>query len=216
MVITFPTPNPTAPTRFSALVNYLATTVAGETGANRIPLALFLLIRLRLGELIMRFQRAAFRVRDGLYLPRPDSPTPRKSPTQKAPRQPSKLPIQFGWLGRLIPDSGQPRGYLNRLLGDPEMMALLEAGPPAMVRSVRSLCWMMGLTPPANLPKGQPRRKKPAPPPPPPAAEADAAASSPPEPPAVPIDWSKPRGSISNRLYRNYKPPGDRPPKKSA
>jgi hypothetical protein len=222
MFLTFPTPNPTAATRFSVLVEVLSQRIAAEAGVGRISQPMFALLRILIRHLIMRFQRAAYRVRDGLYVPGHRA-SPSKSATPRRPRQPSALPTAAGWLARMLPDGVEFRAYLHHLVRDPEMIALLEAGSPTMVRSVRSLCRMLLVIPPPNLPKGYPPRRKPAAPPVAAAVQAAAAPSPPATEPAsppgaekAPIDWAKPRGSLSNRLYRKRKAPRPRGSQNSA
>ncbi len=116
--------------------------------------------------------------------PPPDSPTdsptgsptdsPTGGPAPEAPAAPSrarkppprdKLPRRRGWLMRLlIPrhDANHHRNAIERMLGDPEIKALLEAAPAAMGRPIRSLCWMLGIDPPAILARPpRPRRPRP-------------------------------------------------------
>jgi hypothetical protein len=74
----------------------------------------------------------------------------------------------------LIPrhDANHHRNMIERMLGDPEIKALLEAAPAAMGRPIRSLCWMLGIDPPAILARPprprrpRPKKEKPAPFPP--------------------------------------------------
>ena len=65
--------------------------------------------------------------------------------------------VQLGFDGD--PISQQARAALCHLFQDPEMIALMQAAPGAMRRPIRSLCWMLGTTPPSIL--ARPRRQTP-------------------------------------------------------
>jgi hypothetical protein len=103
------------------------------------------------------------------------------------------------------------RGWLSSLLQQPEIIALIETAPAEMSRPIRSLIWMLDF-PKQEIPAILRRPRKPRQPKIPSPETAD----SPREETPVPISWKKPRGSISNRIYRNYRPPGTRPPPKTA
>jgi hypothetical protein len=105
--------------------------------------------------------------------PAPEAPA--TSPRARKPPPRDKLPRRRGWLTRLlIPrhDANHHRNMIERMLGDPEIKALLEAAPAAMGRPIRSLCWMLGIDPPAILARPprprrpRPKKEKPAPFPP--------------------------------------------------
>jgi hypothetical protein len=78
----------------------------------------------------------------------------------------------------LLPPTNAYASQLEYLLRDPEMAALVAAAPASLGRPLRSLCRMLGLTPPPILaPPPRPAKPKPAP-----------AAPKPPKPPPPP-DW---------------------------
>ena len=63
-------------------------------------------------------------------------------------RQWGKLPTTRGWLITLVPEAAHYRNHLQSPLQDPEIIALMAAAPTAMVRPLRSLWWMLRITPP--------------------------------------------------------------------
>jgi hypothetical protein len=103
------------------------------------------------------------------------------------------------------------RGWLGRMLQEPEVLALMETAPAEMSRPIRSLIWMLNF-PKAEIPAILQRPRKPRTPRQKPAEPAMTAE----ERRIAKAKWAKPRGSISNRIYRDYLPPGDRPPRKTA
>jgi hypothetical protein len=147
--------------------------VVAMMGGERLPLALIGLITDRIRRAKQLFARVAARVAAGLYIPRHRAAAPR--PGQKPP-PPDRLPRNFGWLLKLVPDSVGYRSQLENLLRDPEMAALLAAAPVPMARALRPLCRMLGLPPPPILapPPRKPRPKR---------AKAAAAPQPPPRPP---------------------------------
>ena len=64
-----------------------------------------------------------------------------------------RLPREFGWVGRMLPEAAQYAGALRYLLHDPETMALLEKAPQAG-RMLRPLCQLLGVRPPEFLRRG--------------------------------------------------------------
>ena len=135
--------------RFAATIQWLGRAVAAMMGGERLPLPVIALIIDRLRRINQRFAHFAARVRDGLYTPR-RSAAPRRRPGQPPP-PPDPLPKKFGWLLPLVPDAEGYRSQLEHLLAAPEMAALLAAAPTAMRRPLRSLCRMLGVSPPPIL-----------------------------------------------------------------
>lgn len=61
-----------------------------------------------------------------------------------------KLPREFGWVRRALPETGQFAGVLMYLLRDPETAALVEKAPEAG-RILRPLCRLLGIEAPEFL-----------------------------------------------------------------
>jgi hypothetical protein len=141
-------PAPQAPAeRFAAILFWLAQAVGARSGAG-LPFPLIGLIVGRLSRIKQAFARVAALVAAGSYCPRRRVAAPR--PGQKPP-PPDRLPRQFGWLLPLLPDAVAYRSQLEQLLADPEMAALLAAAPASLRRPIRSLCWMLRISPPPVL-----------------------------------------------------------------
>jgi len=85
----------------------------------------------------------------------------RPEPPPRAPR-PRRLPGNFGWLLGMSTATAIAGSQLAHLLTDPEVLALLRASPH-LVKMLRPLCRMLGVTLPAEF---RPR-------PPPPDADAE-------------------------------------------
>jgi hypothetical protein len=175
-----PLPTPTPAERFATILLWLGRAVAAR-GAAGLPGPLIVLIFGRIRNINQRIARVAARIRDGRYAPRRHGP--RRSPTIRRPRRPNPLPYTFGWLLQLVPEAVGYRSQLEYLLRDAEMVVLLAEAPAAMARPLRSLCWMLRLSPPPIL-SPIPAAPQPAPPQ---AAPAGARQASPrPPPPASP------------------------------
>ena len=150
-----PNPQPTAAERFARFLLHLIQGVAARSGAG-LPFPLIALIGNRIRRIKQSIARLAALVRNGKYAPRRFAP--RRASESPKPRQPSKLPQTFGWLLPLVPDAVVWRSQLERLLQDPEVVALLAAAPASLGRPLRSLCWMLCLRPPEILaPPARPR-----------------------------------------------------------
>jgi len=161
-------PTPTAAERFASFLLHVILGVAARSGAG-LPFPLIGLIGNRLRRIKQSIARLAAKIREGTYAPRRFAP--RSKPADPKPRQPSKLPSKFGWLLPLVPDAVAYRSQLEHLFRDPEVMALLAAAPASLGRPIRSLCWMLRVTPPDILaPPPRARLAKAAPPTPAPAA----------------------------------------------
>ncbi len=176
-----PTPPPTPAANFATLIQWLSQAVVAMMGGERLPLSLIALIVDRLRRIKQRFAALAARIRDGRYVPR------HRQKAAGPPPPPGKLPKEFGWLLKLVPDAIGYRGQLEHLLRDPEMAALIAAAPVPMAKALRPLCRMLGLLPPPIL--APPTPKRPAPPRPAarrpaarPAAPAAAPEQAPPRP----------------------------------
>jgi len=89
--------------------------------------------------------------------------TPRRH-THRRFRRRNKLPQGFAWLVKLVPEAAVYGSQLNFLFAEPEMAGLLAAAPAPLRRPVRSLCRMLGVTPPAILALPAKPRPPPAPP----------------------------------------------------
>jgi hypothetical protein len=129
-----------------------------------LPLSLIALIIDRIRGINQRVASLAARIGAGDHLPRRFAP--RRPPAAPRPRAPAKLPQKFGWLLPLVPDAVGYRSQLENLLRDPEMAALLAAAPASLSRPLRSLCWMLRLTPPdilARPPSARPKSRPPKP-----------------------------------------------------
>jgi hypothetical protein len=195
------TPPPCPPAeRFATLILWLSKAVTAQTGWG-LSLQLIALITGRLRRISQRFAYIAARVAAGTYCARRRTAPPRKRPGQPPPQ--NKLPNAFGWLLPLEPQAVVYRSQLEHLLREPGMAALLAAAPAALRRPLRSLCWMLRVTPPPTLalpPRPKPPRR--------PAAE----------PPAPSPSDSRPRTRLG--FYKGpppmlgCHPPASRPPRK--
>ena len=193
-----PLPKPQSLTeRFTSLVLALGRVVGATNRRAELGVPLLMLIGLRLVAIKDRFADLARRINEGKFRPRGSPTTPRKTserpPRPTPPPDPTaiRLPHHFGWLPPLAPADATHSAaatytrYLQHLLADPEMVALIAQAPQAMSRVLRPLCWMLGVEPdPALLPPRQ--RRKPERPPKPPRAKP------PPEP--EPEPKPRPRG----------------------
>lgn len=170
-----PPPQPVLLTdRFSFVIKLIFMALGNRSKTSPVSGPFALLIFRRICALRNRFFATLAR---GPSTPRPPSaprparttipqsnptPTATQSTTQTAPL---RLPTRFGWLLRLFPQSeiATARGQLTTLLDDPEMIALL-ATHPTLGRSLRPLCRLLSITPPATLcsaPQRPPRAPKP-------------------------------------------------------
>ncbi len=199
-------------------INHLMSVMATLGFCNRIPHPLFGLICLRITTIRDKIYRISARIEAGTFVPRKKT-GPREKKVIQPPWQPRRLPTHRGWLAELLTDNDKVhmnfapgmRGWLGRMLQEPEMIALMETAPAEMARPIRSLIWMLNF-PKHEIPEILRRPKKPRKPRQKPAEPAMTAE----ERRIAKAKWAKPRGSISNRIYRDYLPPGDRPPRKTA
>jgi len=168
----------------AAIVLRLGLAVDGNSMWGRLarPLALLILTRIRL--INQRFTRIAASVREARYEFRIV-----KAPSRGTgkPRLANPLPSKFGWLLKLVPEAAGYRSQLERLLRDPEMVALIEAAPKSLGRPLRSLCHMLALRPPELLaPPKRPRPPRKEPPTQKPRPEPLRPIGPPPTPPDAP------------------------------
>jgi hypothetical protein len=191
---------PTAPLipaeRFATLIAWLTRSVAAMSGGDRLSYWLIGQIAGRLRFINQRFRRLAARVRDGRYRFRTVTPHHRKA----TPRRADPLPKKFGWLLPLVPEAVVFRSQLEFLLRDPGMVDLIEAAPASLGRPLRSLCWMLRLSPPEIL-------ARPAKPRPPPKAARPAAPKPAPAPRPHAPAWPRAPGSRRWSLARKSGPP---------
>ena len=174
------------PERFRHLIDVITRAVVAHTGWDqRMSLTLIGLITERLRGIKWTFLRLAACIQAGRYRRRAFSPRPRDASGHAPPiRGADPLPKKSGWLEDLLPETVQFRGFVDQMLRNPEMEALIRAAPDALGRPLRSLCRMIGLRPPPIL--ARPPRAAPAPAPAPPArtaAKSPAPRHGPPAPP---------------------------------
>jgi hypothetical protein len=134
---------------------------------SKLPEPIWSLLWRRLGRLSERFTALHTKWQQNrLPTPRVRPNRPRTSPNTPRPR----LPGQFGWVNRRIPECAPPAGMLEALVRDPATRNFVEAAPQA-ARLLRPLCHAAGVRQPdwLALPRRprKPRPKRPAPPRPP-------------------------------------------------
>lgn len=181
------TPSPTVLDRLRTFLSGILIDVFRRVSSGGIPMAVNVFIGNRITGHRLRIERIVERIRAGTYVPRrAPAPATRASPPRpRRPRAPSPVKQSFGWLLPLIPPYWNANGlplYLESLLADPEMVAMIQAAPVSLGRPLRSLCWMLRLKPPPILAaprRPSPRPTSPAPDPKPPAPIA----AAPPTPP---------------------------------
>ena len=88
-----------------------------------------------------------------------DTPSATAAPAESPPRAPRapRLPSNFGWLPGVSSGVAAAASQLRHLLTDPELLALLHTSPQ-LVRMMRPLCWMLGVTLPATVLPPRPAR----------------------------------------------------------
>jgi hypothetical protein len=202
-------PTPGALERLAWFVRHLIGGIVTITCCNRIHPYPASRINDRLNAFRRRMEWLAARIAAGTYKPRPKT-GPRKTPVPRKPRPPDRVAKKRNWLGELLFEASGYRGNLDRLIREPGMVALIQAAPAETVRPLRSFCWMLGLPSPQIL--ALPRKPRPAKPekpkPPEPAPQTGSEIlMSPASPPELRAKWAKPKGSLSNRLYRQRPPP---------
>ena len=169
----------------------------------RMPIALHRHISGRLWRLHARLRHLIAR---GPIAPRPPRTTPRVTPCATVKNAGKPVPTldfyppgHFGWLSRLLHHTQAPaaRSWLSHLLDEPETQALITAHP-TLARSIRPLCHMLGLKPPACLHHTpRPRAKRPP-------SATSATASAPASAPASATNAQKPK--TPRNIWRPYVP----------
>ena len=134
--------------KFAAMLRWLGQCVAAMSGGDRLSYFLIGQIITRIRVINQSFARLAARIRAGRYVRRIVT-APRRGAAKPRPANP--LPSHFGWLLPLVPEAMGSRSHLEYLFRDPEMVALMAAAPASMRRSIRSLCHMLGVSPPDIL-----------------------------------------------------------------
>jgi hypothetical protein len=134
-------------------------------------------IVLRIMAIQQQVRRLLERLAQVRYVPR-EGATRRAGPRDPgAPRKRDPLLTGVGWLQKLIPELAANHGWFRDLLTDPQMAALVEAGPETLRRSLRSIGHMFG-----TRKSVFPARRRP----PSPTAEAAAPQAASPPPPSRP------------------------------
>ena len=150
------------------MIELLRRAISQHFAKNRPSGVLIAPLWLYLHRTCKRFDALVRRWRAGKLKPRPArGPRPEAEPPEprpKAPRPP-RLPDKFGWVFWLVPEAVHGRLWLENLVADPEIAALLAVSPQA-VRLLRPLCWMLGLEvapdrPPVLFSRARPQRETP-------------------------------------------------------
>jgi hypothetical protein len=153
-VIPPPTKDPVE--RFGRLILCLSWAIDSHRLGNQggwLPVPLMQLILTKLHFIIKRFRRLTDRIKAGKIYRRTKPSAPRRNGGKRAPAKYNPLPTHRRWLFRLArEDAAGAAGELRAMLADPEMAKLLAAAPGPMWRTIRPLCWMLGVERPAALP----------------------------------------------------------------
>jgi hypothetical protein len=144
-------PRPTPVEKLFTLVQWIIRILDTRSMYGPFPRPLAQAISARVSGIHRLFRRIAEQVGAGTYVPRRLS-GPRRSPTITRPRRPGPLPVEAGWLRKLLPEEAPNlAGNLYALLADPATVALIEAAPGPLIRPLRSFCHMLALDPPPVL-----------------------------------------------------------------
>ncbi len=143
--------------RFALLIEGLCRALAARSAGGALAGSLIILIWGRLSRMAVRFSRLAARCHAGRLPPRPV----RRRPARSGP-PPARLPKNFAWLVRLVPQAAASAAQLQHLLADPEFAALAAAAPQAG-RILRPLCRMLGIRPPPGPLTPPPLTRRPRP-----------------------------------------------------
>jgi hypothetical protein len=150
--------------RFASIIEGLCRALTTQGRDSRLCGPLLTLLYQRLCRTRTRFTALAARVRDG-RLPAVAPARSRVGSRRPTPPPAVRLPRQFGWIVRTVPQPwliGHWRGLLEGMLEDPELAAVI-AVAPQMGRELRPLCRMLAIPPPPGLAlPPRPRRKRPA------------------------------------------------------
>ncbi len=147
-------------TRLYHIVMYLVQSLGN--GARRVNMP-HSLCQLLTNRLIRLTHRLRILIERGPLPARPPRTTPRQTPANPKPSTIEYYPpTNFAWLLHLFPNSGVAVAHfqLKTLLDEPETQSLI-ATHPTLARSLRPLCRLVGLKPPAclKLPR-KPRTKR--------------------------------------------------------
>ncbi len=135
--------------RLSVIVDGLRHRLAFRSAKDRAFGALLLILWNRLSRLLFRFAAIAARHQAGtLRRPSGKPRRPRTTPATPPPRD--KLPRERGWLLKRAIESVPYGNYLELLLEEPEMQALIEQAPQ-LRRILRPLWRMLRLEPPPAI-----------------------------------------------------------------
>jgi len=173
--------------RLGFMLRHLIVDIAASLSWGGITQPVLAVVFRRLNGNKARIERIVALIRAGTYKLRRPASAPRepRAPGTRPPRPRGPLPAKSGWLLPYLPPAWRgAAGTLNTLLGDPEMVALIEAAPVSLGRPLRSLCWAVKLRPPPFLaPPRRPRVPKapPAETPPPDARDSPPPRRPPPE-----------------------------------
>ena len=162
--------------RLAAIAAWLADCVDALTGKTKLNGGLEIAVVFRLRALAARLRNLAagparVRAREAIATPParrrpsriPPVQVPGARPTSPADLVPDLLPRlqrRFAWLLWLVPQLAPGRLELERMLADPECLALLHADP-RVGPLLRPLCWMLGIHP-SLTPPPRPRHALPA------------------------------------------------------
>ncbi len=154
--------------RLTRIVATLSQSLTIYAPRVKMPVSLCQSISRRLTRLMDRLRVLIAR---GSLPPRPARATPRNPPTNPKPSTDELYPpTNFGWLFHMFPDTDirAMRGHLLNLLNEPETQSLITSHP-MLARSLRPLCHMLCIKPPAclKLPSRPRIKRAPSPTPPP-------------------------------------------------
>ena len=155
--------------RLTRIVAHLAQSLTLYAPRVKMPVSLCQTLSRRLTRLMDRLRTLIER---GPLPPRPARAAPRNPPKNPKPDTTEFYPpTNFGWLSLMFPgtDISAKRSHLLILLDEPETQSLI-TGHPMLARSLRPLCHMLGIKPPAclKLPPRPRTKRAPSPTPPPP------------------------------------------------
>ena len=156
--------------RLTRIVAHLAQSLTIYAPRVKMPVSLCQSLNRRLIRLMDRLRTLIVR---GPLPPRPPRATPRNPPANPPKPDTTEFypPTNFGWLAFMFPgsDISAKRSHLLILLDEPETQSLITSHP-MLARSLRPLCHMLGIKPPAclKLPRRPRIKRAPSPTPPPP------------------------------------------------
>jgi hypothetical protein len=134
----------------STILLWLSGAVDAHCRNGRLAAPLMMLIMNKIRGIKQRFADLAARITAGKFFSRHRPAATQRQHTERRPPPPN--PLQgFAWMIKLVPGTAVYGSQLQYLLAEPEMAALVAAAPTAMGRPLRSLCWMLGISPPPIL-----------------------------------------------------------------